>query len=363
MSRLTQYLTRIFVMEALALTSVVVFLLYLVQSLRMFDLVSAKGQDLLTLAGQAALVMPAVAVIFLYVCVGIGLARALRALQFSRQLLVIHATPRLQALVGAIAIYTGIFTLLVLLLAHLIGPLADQKRLQWSASIAVDLVGRALTPHRFAEVVPGVTMVIGGRQGVGEITDFFADDRRDPNRRQTFFAEKAVIMATDTGYVLQLSNGGIRYIGQGGDFSEVSFQRYDLSLGIFSEGGEAGPPRTSWDMVTEALASGTWSEETVRALIDRTVDGLRVIGLCAVIAAIAMFPTSGRRRLEAPLELIALGLAFLERGLGAVLAPLSPFGGAGGPVALLLIAAVIVARRVTVPIRARPLPVSRRVAA
>ena len=80
----------------------------------MFDLVSAKGQDLLTLAGQAALVMPAVAVVFLYVCIGIGLARALRALQLSRQLLVIHTTPRLKALFGAIAVYTGLFTVLVL---------------------------------------------------------------------------------------------------------------------------------------------------------------------------------------------------------------------------------------------------------
>lgn len=344
MSRLSRYLTKLFVFEALALTSVVVLLLYLVQSLRMFDLVSAKGQDLLTLAGQAALVMPAVAVIFLYVCIGIGLARALRSLQVTRQLLVIHTAPRLKALSGAVAVYTGLFTVLVLSMAHLWGPLADQRRFEWSASIAVDLVGRALTPHRFAEIVPGVTMVIGGRQGIGQIDQFFADDRRDPARRQTFTANQALILQTEQGYVLQLTDGEVRYLDASGAFSQVSFERYDLSLALFSEAVEGGG-RTSLALVNEALVSGTWSEQTLRLLIERTADGLRVIALCAIMAAIAGFPNSGRRRFSAPLELVALGLAFIERGLSTALSPMFLFGQMSGSFALLAAAAVLLVLR------------------
>jgi lipopolysaccharide export system permease protein len=343
MSRLGAYLTRLFVFEAVALTSIVVFLLYLVQSLRMFDLVSAKGQDLLTLAGQAALVMPAVAVIFLYVCIGIGLARALRALELSRQLVVIHAIPRLRAVFASIAVYTAIFTVLVLALAHIFGPLADQRRYEWSASIAVDLVSRALLPHRFAEIVPGVTIVIGGREGIGHITEFFADDRRDPKRRQTFTADEALIMRTDAGYILQLTNGEIRYIDETGGFSEVSFNRYDLSLTLFAEGTEGGA-RTSISFINEAMATGVWSEATP-VLIKRTADGLRVIGICALIAALAMFAGTGRRRFSVPLELVALGLAFVERGVSAVLEPVSVLAPMAGSLGLLIAAAIIFAVR------------------
>jgi lipopolysaccharide export system permease protein len=339
MSRLGTYLTRLFVVEALALTSIVVFLLYLVQSLRMFDLVSAKGQDLLTLAGQAALVMPAVAVVFLYVCIGIGLARALRALELSRQLVVIHTIPRLKAIFGAIAVYTSIFTVVVLALAHVFGPLADQRRYEWSASIAVDLVSRALLPHRFAEIVPGVTVVIGGRQGIGQITEFFADDRRDPKRRQTFTADEALIMRTDAGYILQLTNGEIRYIDANGGFSEVSFNRYDLSLTLFGEGVEGGA-RTSLSFINEALSTGDWSKATP-VLIERTSDGIRVIGICALIAALAMFPGTGRRRFSVPLELVALGLAFIERGVSATLQPVSVLAPMSGSVGLIIAAALI----------------------
>lgn len=355
MSRLSSYLTRLFVFEALALTGVVVFLLYLVQTLRMFDLVSAKGQDLLTLAGQAALVMPAVAVIFLYVCIGIGLARALRALQLSRQLVIIHSAPRLKALYGAIAVYAGLFAVLVLALAHLFGPLADQRRYEWTASIAVDLVSRALTPHRFAEIVPGVTVVIGGRQGIGQITDFFADDRRDAARRQTFTAREALIMRTDEGYILQLTDGEIRYLDASGAFSEISFNRYDLSLTLFAE-SIGGGGQTSIALVRDAMETREWGD-TPRILADRTADGLRVLALCAIVAAIAAFPGSIRRRFTVPLELVALGLAFVERGISSAMQPLFLLGSMSGSIALLAAAAIVFAIRLkafaVVPI-ARP---------
>lgn len=315
-SRLGPYLTKLFVFEAVALTGVVVFLLYWVQCLRMFDLVSAKGQDLLTLAGHAALVMPAVADVFLYVCVAIGLARALRAMQLNRQLVVIHSVPRLKALLGAITTFIALWTVVVLALTHVFGPIADQRRYEWSASIAVDLVSRALTPHRFAEIVPGVTMVIGGRQGIGQITDFFADDRRNPDLRQTFISREALIMRTEEGYVLHLMNGKVRNLEGDGGYSEISFERYDLSLTLFSE-DVGGGGRTSFSLIEEALSTGDWS--TLPAiLVERTADGLRVIGLCALIAAIAAFPGTARRRFSIPLELAALVLAFAERGFSAI---------------------------------------------
>jgi lipopolysaccharide export system permease protein len=305
----------------------------------MFDLVSAKGQDLLTLAGHAALVMPAVADVFLYVCIAIGLARALRALQLNRQLVIVHSAPRLKALLGAIAAFIGLWTLVVLALTHLFGPLADQRRYEWSASIAVDLVSRALTPHRFAEIVPGVTMVIGGREGIGRITDFFADDRRNPELRQTFTSSEALIMRTEDGYILHLMNGEVRNLEGDGGYSEISFERYDLSLTLFSE-DVGGGGRTSLSLIDEALETGDWNDLWV-ILVDRTADGLRVIGLCALIAAIAAFPGTARRRFAVPLELAALVLAFAERGFSGLLPSGLLVGPMIGSLLMMAVAALI----------------------
>src|SRR3954454_6331956 len=77
MSRLSRYLLRLFTSEAMALFAVAAFLLFLIQCLRLFDVVADKGQSLLTLIGQALLGMPSLGIVFLYVCLGIGLGRAL----------------------------------------------------------------------------------------------------------------------------------------------------------------------------------------------------------------------------------------------------------------------------------------------
>lgn len=339
MSRLSFYLTKLFVFETLALTTVVVMLLYLVQSLRMFDLVSAKGQDLLTLAGQAALVMPAVSDVFLYVCIGIGLVRALRALQNTRQMQVIHVSRRLSGLLAAIVLYSVLWALFVLSLSNYFGPEADQRRFAWSASIAVDLVGRGLVPHRFAEIVPGVTMVIGGRQGIGEITDFFADDRRDPERRQTFSASSALIMQADNRYILQLNDGKAQYLTAAGEFSEISFERYDLSLDLFTEAESGGDnAKTTFQLIDEADAAGApWSPALLYQLADRAAEGLRVIGICLMVAAMALFPHGRRRRFEVPMELVVLLIGFVDRAVSSSVPGdiwWGPLTGPGGMIAL-----------------------------
>ena len=83
----------------MALFGVAAFLLFLIQCLRLFDLVSSRGQSLLTLLGQAALGMPSLGVVVLYVCLAIGLGRALRTLQDRSELQIIHASALVPSLI------------------------------------------------------------------------------------------------------------------------------------------------------------------------------------------------------------------------------------------------------------------------
>src|SRR5690606_255559 len=108
--------------------------------------------------------------------------------------------------------------------------------------IAADLVGRSLVPNRFAEVTNGVTVTVGGRKPGGEITSFFADDRREPTRR-TYIAESALISADELGYVLQLSNGTVQYRTAEGKFSEIAFDRYDLAFERLTGEADRGDQR------------------------------------------------------------------------------------------------------------------------
>ena len=93
-----------------------------------------------------------------------------------------------------------------------------------------------------------MTIVIGGRQGTGNITDFFADDRRDPDMRHTYIAKTATV-ATDTdGYVLELHDGSLQYLSKDSDFSQVSFKTYNVALNKLDRA--RSKTATSWPSAT-----------------------------------------------------------------------------------------------------------------
>lgn len=346
MKRLSLYLARLFAVDAIALFAVALFLLFLIQCLRIFDVVSVKGQSVLTLLGQAVLTLPSLGVVFLYVCVGIGLGRALRGLQLSHELHIIHTSRRVPALVGAIGTYSIGCALVVLMFSNFVEPATTRQLNDWSASVTADLVSRTLRPHRFTEVVPGVTMVIGGRQGEGLLSNFFADDNRSPDARRTYIARSAVVAADKDGYVLQLNDGAIQYMSKTFQFSEVAFKRYDIAMERLTgptEYRDVASETNSVDLVAGALASDNWGgiEAT---LIKRLGEGLRVIAICLFVASLSAFP-HGRRSANLPIELVVLGAAFFERGMASNFPLQGVYGPMTGVFMLLALSALILAWR------------------
>lgn len=354
MKRLTAYLVKAFAADALALFGVTLLLLWLVQCLRIFDVISVKGQNLWVLAGQSALALPPLAVVFMYVCMGIGVARTLRAFQLSHELHIIHASRRVPALIAATAIFAAGGIVAVLVLSNFVEPYSARQLKSWTAEVAADLVGRTLTPHRFTQVTPGLVMVIGGREPGGRVIDFFADDRRDPETRRTYVASSATVAEDDSGYVMQLYDGRLQHASAEGAFTEIAFGRYDVALERFS--GEAVSPDPlreddTISLIRSALDSGTWSEGVVRTILTRAAEPLRIVAMCFLVLAIAGFPNARRSRWALPLEVVVLVIAFFERALSnyatGVMAPLV---GAG---------TILVAGLILLALRFRPRRVPR----
>jgi len=351
MNRLSAYLVRLFFRETFALLGVVLGLLFLVQCLKIFDIISVQGQNLWTLIGQALLGMPPLAIVLVYVCMGIGLVRGLNALQRSQELHIIHANRKLGSLFGAIAIFSAIGALCVLLISNFIEPAANRRLNDWAASVAADIVGRTLTPHRFSQVVSGVTVVIGGREGTGHIIDFFADDRRDPDMRHTYIAKTATVATDSDGYVLELHDGAIQYLSGENDFSEISFKKYNVTLSKLTEPLENRDQlaeRDSADLIAEGSRTGTWTSDMIRRLVDRFAEGLRAISMCVFIAALAAFPHARRGKGRLPLEVIPLIVAFVESGITTYLPGSEVVKLLAGPTVVLIGAAIVLLYRLRV---------------
>ncbi|WP_423068462.1 LptF/LptG family permease [Devosia sp. CN2-171] len=348
MNRLSTYLLKLFAAEATGLFGVALTIIYLAQTLRIIDIDTVRERGLGVLFWQTILAVPQLAIAFLYTCIAIGLARALRGMQASRELHTIHVSQLVPSLFRAVLIYAGLGMVLVLLLSHVIEPAAKRATNMLQAQAAADLVGRSLVPNRFAELGEGVTVTVGGRGPRGEITSFFADDNRDPNTRRTYIADSALISSDELGYVLQLEKGTIQYRTADGQFSEISFDRYDIALERLT--GEVDDEKRRRDlgtlaMVNEAIAEGEWPEEWVNRIAERSADGLRVVALCLFVVAIGGFPSGRRRDPLVPIELTVLAAVLVERAMTSYV----PIGGWQqhfmGVLVLLVIALVILSAR------------------
>jgi lipopolysaccharide export system permease protein len=363
MNRLSIYLVRLFSRDTLALFGVMAGLLFLIQCLKIFDVVVVQGQDLGTLFGQAALSMPPLAIVIGYVCMGIGMVRAFGGLQASHELHIIHANRQLPSLFGGVAIFALGGALIILLTSNFIEPWANRRLNTWTAAVAADVVGRTLRPHHFNQVVPGISVVIGGRKTGGNITNFFADDRRDPKMRRTYSASTARIGTTPNGYVLELHDGTLQYLSAKGDFSQVSFKSYEIALDRLTRSGpghDTLDEHTTAQLVAAALSTHNWSEGTLHALFDRLAEGLRAIAMCVFMASLCAFPNARRRRARFPLELVPLLAAYADKTITSNFAGPTPPALLEGPAVVLLAGVVILMFRLKI---FRPVPKLSRAAA
>ena len=350
MARLSRYLLGLFWSEAMALFAVAAFLLFLIQCLRLFDDLAQKGQSLFTMLGQALLGMPALGTGFLYVCLGIGLGRALRTLQGNSELQVMHVNALLPALVRAILAYIAMGALLLLLLAHIVTPLSQRLLGDWTAQIAADVVSRSMVPHKIVALSNGVSVTMDARDASGDITGFFADDNRNPKARRTYFARTAIITRDTEGYVLRMQDGAIQQFNEGGHLSEFRFGRYDLNVDELTgkPSFSGGTEQTSFGLVAQALAAKSWPPEITAELLRRSVEALRVIAICLLVAALAMFPSGDRRPAQVPMEFVVLGAAFVERGFGTFVPLPGPLAQASGPLLLAFAALALLAVRLQI---------------
>ncbi len=322
MTKLAKYLTAKFIFQSLSIFFVAALLVWITQTLRLFDIITAKGQDIFTLLGQATLTTPRLGMAIIYICMGIGLARVMRSLQDSKELHTIHSTRRTSALFVAIASFIFAGMIVTSLITNWVEPWSDKAYNKWNEEIAADLVGRALNPNRFSEVVPGLVIVIGGRLDDGTITDFFANDKRDKETQRTYISKRANIIFDDKGYDISLIDGAMQFRREGGQFNEISFNRYDLSLDKLT--GETSAKNIvnatdSFTLILDGIKKGKISANAWRELNERFSEILRVLALCLFVASFSIFPHARRGRGFFPVEIMVLLIGLGERIIGVSL--------------------------------------------
>lgn len=344
MNRLPRYLVTQFSTEGLSLFFTAVFLVCITQALRLFDVVTAKGQAFLTLIWQSILTTPPLSGQILYICLGIGIARTLRAMQTSKELHSIHASRRIEGLWAGIVIFSLLGALAVALVVHWIEPLSKTAFRLSQEQVAADLVGRTLSPNRFVQVSPGLVVEIGGRGSDGSVTDFFAHDARDPDSVRTYMADQALISSDDDGFYIDLGKGKLQ-IDRNGEFTEVGFASYQIAMDRLTEASDEqghDDELTSFNLIGRMITGVALTANQWHIFWVRISESVRSLVTCFFVGALTAFPHARRRGDRIPLEATVIIVGLADRAFSQAVenGPLGPFA---GPLILLVISVVIFA--------------------
>lgn len=323
MLRLSRYIFGQITGATLNVFLLILFIGWLTQVLTKFSIVTVKGQNMLTFLGQTGLLLPTIAAIILPACLMLGLARALRLLDQSRELHTIHGAGRFGALTGAVAGAALLIMLLQGALIHFAEPLSTRAGAIQLRAINADLIARASVAGIFTEIEPGVTLRIDRRGSGGEMQGFFLHDDRNPEFSQTILASEASVTRNAGGIDVALSNGSIAFRDRAtGNVSTVNFVRYGLGAAdIVATGGE--PDGAQFRTTPQLLASlaadpdDTRANATLHLRISLPLYAATLAALCFFTLG---FPGNAAQKRRVPVEIWLLTFAIVVQGMGVAVA-------------------------------------------
>lgn len=334
MDRIAQYSFFQILKASAGFAALLALLGWLLQLLRSIDLVTAKGQDLFTMISQSLLVVPEILSIILFLCVSLGIAKGLSALQTSKEIFPIHSSSGPKPLLKSFIALIAFAICLDIALQHQLVPLSNQTAAKRSDEINADLVANSSRPGSFTEISPRLTMMIEGRAEDGSGQGFFLHDERDAERSQTIIAEKSQLAKSGDLLFVRLINGAIQYYTyETQQLSTLEFNTYQVSVRELSQSNLFATVEPTTAELVAIITSGASSANLTRIVNVRLSSPLYIFGLGLFAFALTYAPSGRRKKAWLGPEVVILGTGVTLKVLGTAAQQL--IGSAGADYALL----------------------------
>jgi len=334
MSLIARYIFGRYVVATAGFVALLALLGWMVQLLRSIDLITAKGQGMLTMLSQSLLVVPEVISIILFLCVALGISRTLQAMQTSKELFPIHSGAGVGNLFRSILVFVAVSVAFDVILTHQIVPIANQIAAKRSDEINADLIANSSKPGRFTEIATNLTLMIEGRAEDGTGLGFFLFDKRDPTRSQTTYAETSQLSKLDDTLFVKLTDGAIQYFTyETEEISTLEFGTYQVAVRELAQSNLfAAVEPTSIELIG-LIGSDLGNQGHIALLHSRLSSALYVLCMAVFAFTMTMQPKTMRSKSWLSIDVIILGLGILIKVIGISAKQLAAAGGA--PILLL----------------------------
>ena len=218
---------------------VLTFMIWITQALREFDLLTTKGQSLLTFLAVTGLGVPSLVMIIAPIALFIAILYSLNKLNSDSELIVMSASGLSPArLMRPFATLTLLTAGLVAVMSIYVMPWSFHALRDLITEVRSDFLTRVVRPGMFTTLDQGFVFHYRERGPNGELLGVFMQDRRDPDKVTSYLAEQGQTVSTDDASYLVLEKGSVqRQQAKSRDAALVAFDRYAVDLAQF--GGDA----------------------------------------------------------------------------------------------------------------------------
>ena len=235
-----RYIFRTALLAFLASLCVLTAVIWISQALRQFDLLTSKGQTILLFLNLTGLIVPSLIAFITPVALFAACLYTLNKLNADSELVVMSAsgmTPlRLLSPLLALAVLLVIVNSFISLYAM---PWSFRQIQDIGAKVRADIVTRVVREGQFVQLDQGFVFHYRERGAKGALLGIFMQDRRDPERVNTYLAEAGQTVETAGQNFLVLEKGSIQRQQPGSkDAAIVVFERYAIDLAQFAPGGD-----------------------------------------------------------------------------------------------------------------------------
>lgn len=318
MTLIARYLFSKYVATSFGFIVLLAFLGWMVQLLRTIDVVTSKGQSVFTLFSQSILVIPEVISIILYLCVALGVARGLQALQISKELFPIHSSVGLKPLWQSICLFLLVGVIFDATLAHQLVPKTNQLAALRADEINADLIANSSRPGKFTDIAPNLTLRIEGRAEDGTGLGFFLHDSRNPEKNQTTFAAQSQLSRADDTLYIKLKDGAIQYYNTKTQaMSTLEFGTYSVAVRELASSNLFAAVEPSSLEVMALIQAGAANQRHIALLHDRFASAIYLFSLVLFAFVVTMTPRPMRSKRWISADVVILGTGIFVKVLGA----------------------------------------------
>ncbi len=232
MTGISRYVARQLLSGTALVSIVLVFIVWLTQSLRFLQFVMNKGLPLGTWLKLTVFMLPGFFTLILPVAFFFVVLFIYNKLSMDKELVVVQAAgmSRMGLAMPAI-VCASVLTLAALVLSSYVVPAAVRgfKDLQWV--IRTDMSQILLREGAFNALGQGLTVYVRARSTNGELLDLLVNDARQPQQPVTLLAGRGEVSNGPNGSRVILHNGSRQERKAEGTLSVLYFDTYTLELG------------------------------------------------------------------------------------------------------------------------------------